>query len=114
MQGAGLHTGSMRRMLAMIAVVWVCLICPPPLVSQYLVHYLLALSRWVDAQSLNKSRVGQVSWSLLNDCFRTPLCRRHKPDWLATAVLYLAVRLVGLTVPCQGARRPWWEVSGLL
>ena len=81
------------------------------LVSQYLLHFLLALSRWVDEEVWHKSHVTKLSWALLQDSFHTSLCLRESPEVVATAVLYLAVQCCKLTVPCsEEAKRQWWEV----
>lgn len=81
---------------------------------QYLLHYLLALSKWIDESTLQKSHVTTVAWALLQDSYHTTLCLRHPPSVIATAVAYLALHCCKLEVPGSGGggggRRKWWEV----
>lgn len=78
---------------------------------QYLLHHLLALSRWIDERAWHRSHVTQVAWALLQDSYHTTLCLRHQPNLLATAVLYLALHCCKLEVPgTAAAQRQWWEV----
>lgn len=74
----------------------------PPLSSyfpQYLLHYLLAMSRWVDQEAWTKSHLPSISLCLLQDSYHTPLPLSLSPHKLATAVLYLAVLSCRLNIP---------------
>ena len=83
---------------------------PLPL-PQYLLHYLLALSRWVDEDVWSKSHVTRVAWALLQDSFHTSLSLREPPHVVAAAVLYLAVHCCKLSIPgSDSAQHAWWEV----
>ena len=64
----------------------------------------------MDTEEWDCSKISQVGWTLLCDVFRTELCLQHEPDFIAVAVLYLAVEIVKLNVECGRARRMWWEV----
>ena len=66
---------------------------------QYLLHCLLALSRWVEPEAWSRSHVPALSLSLLQDTFHTPLPLSLPPHTLATAALYLAVFCCRLPVP---------------
>lgn len=78
---------------------------------QYLLHYLLALSRWVEEEVWHKSHVTKLSWALLQDSFHTTLSQRESPEVVATGVLYLAVQCCKLAIPgSEEAERQWWEV----
>lgn len=80
---------------------------------QYMLHYLLALSRWVDEEAWEKSHVTRVAWALLQDSFHTTLSLRKPPHAIATAVLYLAVQCCNLSIPgADKAKWRWWEVFG--
>lgn len=77
----------------------------------YLLHYLLALSRWVSKEEWHKSHVTRLSWALLQDSFHTTLSLRHPPHMVATAALYLAMQCCKLVVPgSEEAQWAWWEV----
>lgn len=76
---------------------------------QYLLHHLLALSRWIDERVWLRSHVTTVAWALLQDSYHTTLCLRHPPNLLATAVLYLALHCCKLEVP-GASQRQWWDV----
>ena len=54
-----------------------------------------------------------VSWSIVNDSFSTPLCLFVQPQSVAGSAMYLALRHVGLTLPDDHHGRPWWEILGL-
>lgn len=86
------------------------LIPPSLFLLQYLVHHLLALSRWVDRDEWERSHIVVTSWALLQDSFHTTLNLDHPANKMAVTVLYLAVHCCKLTVPSDGARRPWWAV----
>ena len=80
-------------------------------VLQYLLHYLLALSRWIDKEVWQTSHVTKIAWSLLQDSFHTTLCLHHSPTAIATTVLYLALHCCKVEVPgCWTTQRQWWEV----
>ena len=78
---------------------------------QYLLHHLLALSRWTDERVWHRSHVTAVAWALLQDSYHTSLCLRHQPNLVATAVLYLALHCCKVEVPgSKTAERQWWQV----
>lgn len=72
-----------------------CHLTPP----QYLLHYLLAMSRWVDQEAWTKSHLPAISLCLLQDSYHTPLPLSLSPHKLATAVLYLSVLSCRLNIP---------------
>eukprot|EP00731_Ephydatia_muelleri_P016178 Em0009g602a len=76
----------------------------------YLLHYLVALSRWVDDAAWQRSSISSLSWCILQDSFHTELCLSHAPYVIATAVLYLAVQCCKLDIPNTESKRMWWEV----
>lgn len=77
---------------------------------QYLLHHLLALSRWIDERVWLRSHVTTVAWALLQDSYHTTLCLRHPPNLLATSILYLALHCCKLEIPGASRRRQWWDV----
>ena len=78
---------------------------------QFLLHYLLALSRWVNEGVWQRSHMTMVAWALLQDSFHTTLSLHHPPHTIATAVLYLSLHCCKLEVPGgRFAQRQWWEV----
>ena len=81
------------------------------LCCQFLLHYMLALSRWVSEEVWQRSHVTVVAWGLLQDSFHTTLSLHHPPHTIATAVLYLSMHCCKLDVPGgRFAQRQWWEV----
>lgn len=68
-------------------------------IPQYLLHYLLAMSRWVDQEAWTKSHLPAISLCLLQDSYHTTLPLSLSPHQLATAVLYLAVLSCRLNIP---------------
>ena len=79
---------------------------------QYLLHYLLTLSRWVDEKIWFQSHVTNISWAFLQDSFYSDLCLRFPPDTIATAMLYLALHCSELEVPgnTDVHTKPWWTI----
>ena len=78
---------------------------------QYLLHHLLALSRWIDERVWHRSHVTAVAWALLQDSYHTPLCLRCQPNLVATAVLYLTLNCCKVEIPgSRKAERQWWQV----
>ena len=78
---------------------------------QLLLHYLMALSRWVNEGVWQRSHVTVVAWALLQDSFHTTLSLHHRPHTIATAVLYLSLHCCKLEVSGgRFAQRQWWEV----
>ncbi|XP_064390366.1 cyclin-Q-like [Halichondria panicea] len=76
----------------------------------YLLHFLLAMSRWVDERVWSRSYVTRVAWALLQDSFHSDLCLRYPPVTVATSVLYAAVHCCELVIPCDPHSKPWWSV----
>lgn len=80
---------------------------------KYLLHYLKSLQDWVGPSMLGHSQVAQLSWSVLQDTFHTPLCLMHQPSQIAVAVLYTALLCSGFVVPPQhrtATQKQWWQV----
>lgn len=79
---------------------------------QYLLHYLLTLSRWIDENVWNRSHITELSWALLQDSFHLNLCLHYPPDAIATGVLYLASHCCELVVPgnTEVHATSWWTV----
>lgn len=51
--------------------------------------------------------VPQRAWSYLNDALRTNVYVCYQPPTIACAVIYLAARTAGVTLPTNP---PWWEI----
>ena len=97
----------------LVGVIILCIpLSPYPYpICQFLLHYLLALSRWVNEGVWQRSHVTVVAWALLQDSFHTTLSLHHCPHTIATAVLYLSLHCCKLEVPGgRFAQRQWWEV----
>eukprot|EP01112_Ceratiomyxa_fruticulosa_P016303 TRINITY_DN4902_c0_g2_i1.p1 TRINITY_DN4902_c0_g2~~TRINITY_DN4902_c0_g2_i1.p1 ORF type:complete len:448 (-),score=96.41 TRINITY_DN4902_c0_g2_i1:12-1355(-) len=50
----------------------------------------------------------QRAWPLVNDCLRTTVCIRFRPESIAAASIYMAARYLGLPLP--EVPEPWWEL----
>lgn len=54
-----------------------------------------------------------VSWSIVNDSFSTPLCLFVQPQSIAGGAFHLALKHLQHALPDDEFGRPWWEVLGL-
>ncbi|EER14752.1 hypothetical protein Pmar_PMAR015284 [Perkinsus marinus ATCC 50983] len=43
---------------------------------------------------VNRAIIGRVARATLNDCFRAPLCLKHRPEVLAIAAIYVTCRVL--------------------
>ena len=66
---------------------------------------------WLNATDAEKN-IAEFAWRLLNDCYLTSLCVKHRPDLLALAVCYISLRVHNVKVELEEhAEKPWWKVS---
>lgn len=72
---------------------------------KFMLHYIRSMedSKKVDLWK----EVAQRSWNFLNDSFRTNLCLRFRPEVLATAAIYLSLRILQVPIPDDP---PWYSV----
>ncbi|XP_035827846.1 cyclin-Q [Aplysia californica] len=78
---------------------------------KYLVHYLRALSDWVEPKVWEEVPVCRTAWAMLRDSYHSSFCLDHPPEHVAVAVIYFALLTHGLEVPCQKyAKKKWWQV----
>ncbi|KFD62098.1 hypothetical protein M514_25700 [Trichuris suis] len=84
-----------------------------PLFLQYLLHYLRSVIGWLTPSHVRISRLPKVAVTLLQDCYLHPvLIDEHPPQYIASAVLYVALSFCRIRVNCTSAEneREWWQI----
>mmetsp|Transcript_9883 Transcript_9883/g.24337 ORF Transcript_9883/g.24337 Transcript_9883/m.24337 type:complete len:485 (-) Transcript_9883:245-1699(-) len=54
-------------------------------------------------------QLAQKAWNYLNDAMRTDVCLRYRPEVIATAAIYLTVRVMQIPLPMNP---PWYQLFG--
>ncbi|KHJ42943.1 cyclin domain protein [Trichuris suis] len=79
----------------------------------YLLHYLRSVIGWLTPSHVRISRLPKVAVTLLQDCYLHPvLIDEHPPQYIASAVLYVALSFCRIRVNCTSAEneREWWQI----
>jgi len=61
------------------------------------------------ALSDTSKQLAQKAWNYLNDAMRTDVCLRYRPEIIATAAIYLTVRMMQISLP---SNPPWYRLFG--
>ncbi len=58
--------------------------------------------------------MAQIALNIINDCLRTDLCLRFKPNIIAVGAIYVAVNLAPHELSTRATNLPdWWTVFGV-
>jgi transcription initiation factor TFIIIB Brf1 subunit/transcription initiation factor TFIIB len=68
---------------------------------KFLISYLRLLNL------VSNKELAQCAWNYANDCLRTIIPLRFKPEVIATACIYMAARMLQISLP---ESPPWWEL----
>lgn len=76
---------------------------------RYLLHYLSSLGSWVQCGLEDRLLLAKVSWSILSDFNLNPICISHDPSAVAISVLYLALKIVPISIPFEHSSQTSWN-----
>jgi len=71
------------------------------------------LESWIDRDQWNQCPCPRTAWSILNDCYADPeFILENKPQFIAAAVIYVTLRIYGISVPHADSNdeKPWWTI----
>lgn len=78
---------------------------------KYLLHYLISLNAWLHPDIVTKVPYAKTAWAILRDSYHSNICLNYPANWIAVAVLYLALQCHDVSVPYnEEAEYCWWEV----
>lgn len=79
---------------------------------KYLLFYLQSLQEWVGHEVFSTLPLVQMSWTIVQDVFHSPIVLNYSPQAIATAIVNLVLQVYGVIVPGDDevAERSWFTV----
>lgn len=79
---------------------------------RYLLHYIQSLKDWVGEKTFNTLPIVEMSWTLVQEVYHSPIVLKYSPQLLAAAILNLVNEIYGIVVPgCDELNnRSWFTV----
>lgn len=81
------------------------------LAHRYVLHYLISVTDWIEADEAEKVCLSQTAWALVNDFYCNPKSIEHPAAGIAVAAIALSLKAHDLTVPCNNEGLLSWSES---